>query len=201
MSSFMTSLVDTTMYRPKKKMTKLERLTTGLYKTHYPMLMRCLEHWIGNQADDIISQMGERLTRNPDIWDGNDELLPHFLVRSARRLAINRIRDRKKEYADCDRLADLRDAGGSQQHVEVCDPHTPEEHVLAHMQAQEWRNVVLRSTEPHDRLERMALLDEMLLGGFSGNEYAHAKGCNTNTVHGRIKIIRMRRSMRRSRRL
>lgn len=188
----MTSLVTTTM---KRKPTKIERLMTGLYKTHYTMLTRCLEHWIGTQADDIISHLGERLTRNPDLWDGNDDLLPHFLVRSARRLAINRLRDRRREYADCDRLADLREAGGEQQRIEVrALDHSPEDLVLAHMQEQEWRAIVQRSCDeyigPLDRDRRMAVWECMAQGGLSGSEYARAHGFNPNTVHGCIKQIR-----------
>lgn len=180
----------------KRKPTKIERLMTGLYKTHYPMLTRCLEHWIGTQADDIISHLGERLTRNPDLWDGNDDLLHHFLVRSARRLAINRLRDRRREYADCDRLADLREAGGEQQRIEVrALDHSPEDLVLAHMQEQEWRAIVQRSCDeyiggPLDRERRMAIWEGMAEGGLSGSEYARAHGVNPNTVHGCIKAIR-----------
>ncbi len=198
----MTSLVTTTM---KRKPTKIERLMTGLYKTHYPMLTRCLEHWIGTQADDIISHLGERLTRNPDLWDGNDDLLPHFLVRSARRLAINRLRDRRREYADCDRLADLREAGGEQQRIEVrALDHSPEDLVLAHMQEQEWRAIVQRSCDEYigehrghlDRARRMAVCErrmavwESMVGEVGGNEHARAHGVNPNTVHGCIKAIR-----------
>lgn len=180
----------------KRKPTKIERLMTGLYKTHYPMLTRCLQYWIGTQADDIISHLGERLTRNPDLWDGNDDLLPHFLVRSARRLAINRLRDRRREYADCDRLADLRKAGGEQQRVEVrALDHSPDDIVLAHMQEQEWRALVQRSCDedigrPFDSDRRMAVWEAMAQGGLSGNEYARAHGDNPNTVHGCIKRIR-----------
>lgn len=190
----MTSLVTTTM---KRKPTKIERLMTGLYKTHYPMLTRCLEHWIGTQADDIISHLGEKLTRNPDLWDGDEKGLPHFLVRSARRLAINRLRDRRREYADCDRLADLREAGGEQQRIEVrALDHSPEDIVLAHMQEQEWRAIVQRSCDeyigkkPLDRDRRMAVWECMAEGGLSGSEYARAHGFNPNTVHGCIKQIR-----------
>ena len=189
----MTSLVTTTM---KRKPTKIERLMTGLYKTHYPMLTRCLEHWIGTQADDIISHLGEKLTRNPDLWDGDEKGLPHFLVRSARRLAINRLRDRRREYADCDRLADLREAGGEQQRIEVrALDHSPEDIVLAHMQEQEWRAIVQRSCDeyiggPLDRERRMAIWEGMAEGGLSGSEYARAHGVNPNTVHGCIKAIR-----------
>jgi len=188
-----TSLVTTTM---KRKPTKIERLMTGLYKTHYPMLTRCLEHWIGTQADDIISHLGEKLTRNPDLWDGDEKGLPHFLVRSARRLAINRLRDRRREYADCDRLADLREAGGEQQRIEVrALDHSPEDLVLAHMQEQEWRAIVQRSCDdynggPLHRERRMAIWEGMAEGGLSGSEYARAHGVNPNTVHGCIKAIR-----------
>jgi len=157
----------------KRKPTKIERLMTGLYKTHYPMLTRCLEHWIGTQADDIISHLGE-----------------------TRRLAINRLRDRRREYADCDRLADLREAGGEQQRIEVrALDHSPEDIVLAHMQEQEWRAIVQRSCDeyiggPLDRERRMAIWEGMAEGGLSGSEYARAHGVNPNTVHGCIKAIR-----------
>jgi hypothetical protein len=111
-------------------------------------------------------------------------------------LAINRLRDRRREYADCDRLADLREAGGEQQRIEVrALDHSPEDIVLAHMQEQEWRAIVQRSCDeyiggPLDRERRMAIWEGMAEGGLSGSEYARAHGVNPNTVHGCIKAIR-----------
>jgi hypothetical protein len=60
-----TSLVDPTMYRPKKKMTKAERLMTALYVTHYCKIKHTLMPMLGGQADDIIRRYSTSSSDQP----------------------------------------------------------------------------------------------------------------------------------------
>ena len=199
MSSSMTSLVEKTMYRPKKKMTKAERLMTALYVTHYRTIKHLLTHMIGGQADDIISLLGETLLRYGDRWDGNDGMVLNFLIRSAKRLAINRLRDRKRERHECDLIADTsREDGQVSDLREFGDySESADALVIDAIEREELRAAVLRSCLPTakgDRAQtpnlRMELFEEMLAGSISGTNFAIEHGHNINTVHGAIKRIR-----------
>jgi len=183
------------MYRPKKKMTKAERLMTALYVTHYCKIKQALMGMLGGQADDIISLLGETLLRYGDRWDGNDEKILNFLIRSAKRLAINRLRDRKRERHECDLIADtatedwqVTDLRAFGDYSESADAI-----VIDAIEREELREMlrVASQDSPEDTKKlRAEVFEEMLREGFSGTEYARAHNLNSNTIHSYARRIR-----------
>jgi DNA-directed RNA polymerase specialized sigma24 family protein len=190
-----TSLVDPTMYRPKKKMTKAERLMTALYVTHYCKIKHTLMPMLGGQADDIISLLGETLLRYGDRWDGNDEKIFNFLIRSAKRLAINRLRDRKRERHECDLIADtatedwqVTDLRAFGDYSESADAI-----VIDAIEREELREMLRIASQdsPEDTKKlRAEVFEEMLGESFSATEYARAHNLNKNTIHSYARRIR-----------
>ena len=189
----MTSLVDPTMHRPKKKMTKAERLMTALYVTHYHELHRLVTAWIGSSADDLIGALGEKLLKQPDLWDGNDELVWNFLLRSLKRRALNHIRDTKKLLHECDMVADTGVFNGDDLKVWVKRSDAPDALVIVALEREELREMLrLASQDSPEETKKLRaeVFEEMLEEGFSGTEYARANGLNINTIHAHARRIR-----------
>ena len=189
----MTSLVDPTMHRPKKKMTKVERLMTALYVTHYHHIHRQVTAWIGSSADDLISAFGEKLLKQPDLWDGNDELVLNFLRRSLKHRALNHIRDTKKLLHECDMVADTGVFNGEDLKVWVKRSDAPDALVIVALEREEFREMlrVASQDSPEETKKLRAEVFEQMLGeGFSGTEYARANGLNINTIHAHARRIR-----------
>ena len=189
----MTSLVDPTMYRPKKKMTKAERLMTALYVTHYHRIHRQVTEWIGSSADDLIGALGEKLLKQPDLWDGNDELVFNFLLRSLKRRALNHIRDTKKLMHECDMMSDTGVFNGDDLKVWVKRSDAPDALVIASIEREEFREMlrVASQDSPEETKKlRAEVFEEMLGEGFSGTEYARAHNLNINTIHAHARRIR-----------
>ena len=189
----MTSLVDPTMHRPKKKMTKAERLMTALYVTHYHYIHRLVTSWIGSSADDLISAFGEKLLKQPDLWDGKDEQVLGFLLKSLKRRALNHIRDTKKLMHECDMVADTGVFNGDDLKVWVKRSDAPDALVIVALEREELREMlrVASQDSPEETKKlRAEVFEEMLAEGFSGTEYARAHNLNINTIHAHARRIR-----------
>ena len=172
----------------RKTPTKIDRLMTALYETHYTSLTARLGRMIGAQGDDLVSQLGEKLLRHPDLWDGNEERIYGFLWSSLYRLALNRLRDERKHLFECDSAA-----GEMQVEWKVWkDPSdSPEQIAIEDIYIGQLRaKIVEGDSIARQRECSYAHVFDLMLLGHNGKGIGYEMSINSNTAHGAIRRVR-----------
>jgi len=164
-----------TRRKTKTTPTKVERLTTALYKTHYQALHYKMWTIVGGQADDLISELAEKLVRHAERWDGDDSRIFSYLYAALYRLALNRVRDQRHLAHEVDRHPDA---------PVVWDIWTdrrdnPEALAVADDLHEKWR-----AAAPY-----ADLFDHMVDGG-AVFEFCNGRGINRNTAHAWLRKTR-----------
>jgi len=158
-----------------KTKTKVERLTTALYKTHYQALTSKMRPIVGGQVDDLISELGEKLVRHAERWDGDDSRIFSYLYASIYRLALNRLRNERRTSYECDRHPDAP----IEWDIWIDRRDNPEALAIADDLHEKWR-----AATPY-----LDLFDHMVDGG-AVFEFCNERGINRNTAHGQVRITR-----------
>lgn len=159
----------------RKTKTKVERLSTALYQTHYNALTSKMRPIVGEQVDDLVSELGERLVRNAERWDGDDSRVFSYLYASLYRLALNRRRNERRTAYECDRHPDAP----SEWDIWTDRRDNPEALCIADDLREKWR-----AATPYSEL-----FDHLADGG-RVFEFCAERGLNSNTTHSHVRMTR-----------